>query len=71
MKKIFTALCLLLSFNAFCQTTYFVNANAFGANNGSSWTDAFTKLQDALTAAVSGGQVWVAAGTYYPDEGGD
>ncbi|MEJ7677494.1 MAG: hypothetical protein WKG06_06405 [Segetibacter sp.] len=69
MKNTFTALCLLLSLNAFCQTTYFVNANASGGNNGTSWTDAFTKLQDALSTAESGDQVWVAAGIYYPDEG--
>src|SRR5687768_11797004 len=68
MKKMFTALCLLCSLNAISQTTYFVNDNAFGANNGRSWRDAFTKLQDALAAAVNGDKIWVAAGTYYPDE---
>lgn len=50
----------------------YVKANAVGANNGTSWTDAFTKLQDALALANSCAsitQVWVAAGTYYPDEG--
>jgi parallel beta-helix repeat protein len=50
----------------------FVKANAAGSNNGSSWANAFTKLQDALLAAnVCPGvtQIWVAAGTYYPDEG--
>ncbi len=51
----------------------YVNANATGANNGSSWTDAFTNLQDALTftnTCTSITQIWVAAGTYFPDEGG-
>jgi hypothetical protein len=69
MKKMFTALCLLFSLTVFSQTTYYVNDNASGANNGNSWTNAFTKLQDALAAAVSNDQVWVAAGIYYPDEG--
>ena len=45
-----------------------------GANNGSSWTDAYTKLQSALdTTNANGGtshEIWVAEGTYYPDEGG-
>jgi predicted outer membrane repeat protein len=46
--------------------TIFVNASASGSNNGSSWTDAFTDLQNALSAASSGDQIWVAAGTYKP-----
>jgi hypothetical protein len=47
-------------------TTWFVNANATGANNGTSWTNACTLLQSALNAAASGDQIWVAAGTYAP-----
>lgn len=53
-----------------CAQVIYVNAAAIGANNGSSWADAYTKLQDALVAAGSGVQVWVARGVYYPDEGG-
>ena len=36
------------------------------ANDGSSWTNAFINLQDALDAAVSTDIILVAAGTYYP-----
>ncbi|RRR65850.1 MAG: hypothetical protein EI684_21935 [Candidatus Viridilinea halotolerans] len=46
-----------------------VQAGASGANNGTSWANAFPTLQDALAVATSGQQIWVAAGTYYPDEG--
>jgi len=40
-----------------------------GANNGSSWTDAFIDLQDGIDLAVSGIEVWVAEGTYVPGPG--
>jgi predicted outer membrane repeat protein len=42
-----------------------------GSNNGSSWANAYATLQDALAQPLaSGDQIWVAAGIYYPDEGG-
>jgi hypothetical protein len=46
----------------------YVDANATGANNGSTWADAYKYLQDALTAAGSGTEIRVAQGTYRPDE---
>ena len=49
--------------------TIYVDANASGANNGSSWTDAYIYLQDALGSATSGDDLWVAQGTYKPDQG--
>jgi len=49
--------------------TIYVDASATGAETGVNWNRAFTKLQDALEAASSGDQIWVAVGVYYPDEG--
>ncbi len=49
--------------------TIHVKADAGGANDGTSWSDAFVSLQDAFDDAVSGDQIWVAQGVYYPDEG--
>ncbi|MHC4315543.1 MAG: right-handed parallel beta-helix repeat-containing protein, partial [Planctomycetota bacterium] len=45
----------------------YVNDDANGANNGTSWANAFTDLQDALACSTPGRQIWVAAGTYTPD----
>ncbi|MEL7834626.1 cadherin domain-containing protein [Fodinibius sp. Rm-B-1B1-1] len=49
--------------------TFYVNRNATGSNNGSSWNNAFQYLQDALAAAGGEDQIWIAEGIYYPDEG--
>ncbi len=51
---------------------YFVNDDAVGLNDGSSWADAFTDLQSALNSTCPDiTQIWVAAGTYYPTSGAD
>jgi len=48
----------------------YVDCNAPGVNNGSSWTDAYNYLQDALADANSSPkpiEIRVAQGTYTPD----
>jgi len=46
-----------------------VNAAATGTNTGLTWTNAYTTLQDAL-ADPNATEIWIAAGTYRPDQGG-
>lgn len=50
---------------------FYVNANVVGgAQNGSSWANAFSDLQDALAAAGMDDEIWMAAGVYIPDSEG-
>ncbi len=59
---------LVLTINpAFAGRIIYVNADGDGANNGSSWADAYNYLQDALSAAWSGDEIRVAEGIYTPD----
>lgn len=55
----------LLSLSGLYAQTY-VNANATGNNDGSSWTDAYTDLSNAISNAALNEEIWVAAGTYVP-----
>jgi predicted outer membrane repeat protein len=52
------------------QGPIYVDVDARGKNNGLSWTDAFTALQDGLTAAnTHRNHIHVAEGFYKPDLG--
>lgn len=64
---------LLLAAPAHAERVIYVNQNAAGVSDGSSWKDAYTDLQAALDDARDVGgspcEIWVATGTYKPDRG--
>jgi hypothetical protein len=64
MKQLLLSLALLVANQNISGTTYYVNLNATGNNSGTNWTNAFIDLQTAISVAVFGDQIWVAAGQY-------
>jgi predicted outer membrane repeat protein len=70
-KEIWYVLILLLATYAVASgKVIYVDDDAAGANDGSSWSDAYNYLQDALAVASAGDEIRVAQGIYRPDLGG-
>lgn len=64
-----TLLAVALSLSASALNRFYVNDDATGNNDGSSWTDAYTDLNDALLHVTSssnyiGAEIWIAEGFY-------
>ena len=65
-----TSILLAMACASFAGQIIYVDIDANGLNNGSSWENAYTFLQDALAdteAAVKPVEIRVAQGTYTPD----
>lgn len=63
---------LLMLYESTMAKIIYVDDDAVGANNGSSWKDAYVYLQDALADANSAKkpvEIRVAQGTYRPNQG--
>lgn len=48
----------------------YVNIKANPGGTGASWADPIKELSEALEIVKPGGEIWVAAGTYYPQGNG-
>ncbi|WP_055444879.1 DUF1565 domain-containing protein [Lacinutrix himadriensis] len=46
-------------------TIIFVDDDSRGTEDGTSWNNAFSSLQDAISHSKAGEEIWVAEGTYY------
>jgi hypothetical protein len=69
LKALLTTLALLMiTAPAAIAEGKVIYVDATGNGDGSSWDTAYKYLQDALSEAVSGDEIWVAQGVYRPDE---
>ncbi|MEM6298236.1 MAG: hypothetical protein AAF740_06050, partial [Bacteroidota bacterium] len=64
-------LCLIIGFLGFSgtiigQTEYYVRLS--GSGSGTSFSDAFGDLEQALSVATAGDKIYVATGTYKPSQ---
>ena len=67
MNKIYPILTALFGFLSL-QGQVYVNINATGSNDGSTWANAYTDLSEAVQNAPSGSELWIASGKYTLNE---
>ncbi|GAI03901.1 unnamed protein product, partial [marine sediment metagenome] len=66
--SVFVLFLLVALCTAATGSVIYVDDDADGVNDGSSWSDAFTDLQDALAVAQRGDEIRVAQGIYTPTQ---
>jgi predicted outer membrane repeat protein len=72
LVSVLTQFTIIQSAQAACTgIVYVAKGSAAIDPGGCNWADAYPELQDALKSGTlaSGDEIWVTAGTYYPDEG--
>lgn len=61
---IFCVLFLTTQISLFSQTIVYVRNTTSGLNNGTSWSNAFSNLSDAINAAPANAEIWIARSSY-------
>ncbi|MDA0349294.1 MAG: hypothetical protein O3C43_19315 [Verrucomicrobia bacterium] len=70
-RSSFVFILILFLYSDSFADRFYVSATALAGGDGASWETAFNFLQDALdkTKIDRDDEIWVTAGTYYPDDG--
>ena len=66
MKKNTFILLLFYSVFSFSQNIIYVDIDAVGTNDGSSWSNAYNSLSTAISVSNNNDHLWVAEGIYSP-----
>src|SRR4051794_9255087 len=67
LLSVLLVLALFLFDSGHASAAIFVTSDGSGSNDGSSWNNA-TTLQNALSTATAGDEIWIAQGIYMPGE---
>ena len=64
MKKTILLFTLFLSTISYAQDIIYVDTDANGTGDGTSWSNAFPYIQSAFSSASIGSEIWIADGKY-------